>query len=73
MKKRKNIMVRIVAFIALISIIIGVLGTGALFIYESFAPTLPPEELWDIFIPSSDTSLDETDIIIPEFQWDIEE
>lgn len=56
MKKRKNIMAKIVAFIALFSIIIWVIGTGVLVIFSS---------------PSSDTQISQQELqeYIESLSW----
>lgn len=62
MKKRKNTMAKIVAGIALISILIGVVGTGLLVIVNSFTHSweeISAEEIQQYLDTLSGTTLSE--------------
>lgn len=45
MKKKEKLLPKIVAFIALLAIIIGIIGTGVLIVFESFFATTPSQTL----------------------------
>lgn len=45
MKKKEKLLPKIVAFIALLAIIIGIIGTGVLIVFESFFAPAPAQNL----------------------------